>query len=231
MSGQIVDSYFRTREPVLGRLLNPDYYGRLGGACFYTLLLATKKTSDDKKNLLRFVLEWEFGKDRIGIDLRKLSGDAVSVGTIRRNHSNDNNGGGGGGQLADDVSIQIGVNARSLAACSVNVDLAGPAATGTVDASWLETELVGPWMSNFARSREAWNGEKHLVVKGDGRVSRERWNEDNAIILDDPPETHDLWRTEAEGTHRTHSLIAVLCCVVSCRVACRVPCVVCRVSY
>ncbi|ELR14392.1 TBC domain containing protein [Acanthamoeba castellanii str. Neff] len=193
-------------QPMLGRLLNPDYYGRLGGACFYTLLLATKKTSNDKKNLLRFVLEWEFGKDRIGIDLRKLSGDAVSVGTIRRNHSNDNNG-GGGGQLtsSDDVSIQIGVNARSLAASSVNVDLTGPAATGTVDASWLETELVGPWMSNFARSREAWNGEKHLVVKGDGRVSRERWNEDNAIILDDPPETHDLWRTEAEGTHRTHS--------------------------
>jgi hypothetical protein len=195
---------------MLTRLLNPDYYGRLGGACFYTLLLAVKRTNDDKKNLLRFVLEWEFGKERIGVDLRKLS-DGGSGGGRRKNSVS----GSGGQPTSDDASIQIGVNAaQTLAASSSFVTTASASASGgTVDVSWLETELVGPWMGNFARSKESWNGEKLLKVKPDGRVSRERWNEDNAIILDDPPESYDVLRNDGEGTSRP----CVRLCTASCR--------------
>lgn len=172
----MVDRYFCTREPTLLRLLNPDYYGRLGGACFYTLLVATKKTSEDKKNLLRFLLEWEFGKGRLGVLDTKVNKPKSAYGI--------DNSYGSSGAGDHDGAIQIGVNATGLGPSASS----GIFGSGSVDANWLGTDLVGPWMTNFARSKESWNGDKHLFVKGDGTFSRTRWNDDNVIILDDPPE-------------------------------------------
>jgi hypothetical protein len=58
---QYIMNYNEGGKVLLSKLPNPDYYGRLGGACFDTLVQKMKKIKmDDQQKFLSFVFQYEF---------------------------------------------------------------------------------------------------------------------------------------------------------------------------
>ncbi len=66
---QYVDNFFEQQRAFLSKLPNPDYYGRLGQACYETLILKMKKIKEDDQQLfVSFVFHYEFNGTKITQD-------------------------------------------------------------------------------------------------------------------------------------------------------------------
>ncbi|PRP73158.1 outer membrane autotransporter barrel domain-containing protein [Planoprotostelium fungivorum] len=56
---QYIDNYFQHRIVFLNKLPNPDYYGRLGGACYESFIMKIGKTKSQKRReFLQFVFQY-----------------------------------------------------------------------------------------------------------------------------------------------------------------------------
>jgi hypothetical protein len=70
---QYIVNFLQESRILLSKLPNPDYYGRLGGACFDTLVQKMKKIKvEDQHKFLSFIFKYEFSVTKPTTD-HKLS--------------------------------------------------------------------------------------------------------------------------------------------------------------
>ncbi len=171
LHSQIVDNYFRWRQPLLSRLLNPSYYGRLGETCFSSLITSARRNYEEKKNFLRFILEWEFGKFRLGVDgAKEIKGKRWR--RINREGCEEKG------------EIMIGINSREDDDTDEEEeDDTEPQNKGmerrsekTGAKEWSSDDIVSHWMSTFKSKKNLCNANKYFSVKDDVPVTPGREN-------------------------------------------------------
>jgi len=143
---QVVDNYFTTKQPSISQLLNPDYYTRLAGACFYTLIVG-RKSKSDKFNLLCFILEWEFGKSRVGNVQLKPS--VSKSGSFNENSSPS---------APHTQPPHLEHNNQPSPFPNLEED------NSSEKMSWVISDTVQAWITSFKTNKDVYNESKYLTL-------------------------------------------------------------------
>ena len=178
---QFLDNYFLEKKSTITRLVNPDYYARLGGSLFYTLLTHFRKSNDDIRNLLLFILEWEFGKDRLGVN-PQTNATMPPQNPFSSKKTKKKQVGGEGGE---EGGVGGGVHSRDDSEHGVVGGVGGGGSSGwsgggsgrsmrvnQLRTSWVMDDLVSQWVLNFKSDKSDTSEAKYLIITQDGIVLR-----------------------------------------------------------